>query len=827
MVAVGLVGYFSYRSGSRDVTVLIYQLQLQVSQGIHHHLDDYLQGQQRAIAISHKGIQEGLLDPNDPEQLRQFFWQQMVGFPELPALRFTSSQGSEVGYGRLMSQDTLDQVEDLIGERLPPGTIYFHEAEANTPGRNYYLVDQRGEPSRKAHSIPTDLRETSWYKELAAAPGQIWSEVFVSYTVPTLIINAGRPVYDADQNLIGVLSTTATLSDIGAFLRQFEFSPRGKAYILDASGNVIATSTDLQPFRTDQQGKPSPLAATDSDDPWLRAIASQLQFDSASPIDRTVPIDFPIQVAQEKLFVRVENYRDGYGLDWFVAIAIPESDFMATINANRRQTLLLSGVTLIIAIAFGVVTARWLSQPITALNNASQSLKVGLWPQVTSPKGIPRELATLTISFKQMLRVLQRSQAEVQHTLLQLDHQNYQLQQFLDAFPLGILVIDQQLKVQYINQQAIALTGEDLIAADIPDLETFCQIFRAYRRGTEESYPKEKCPILRALAGETSHVDDLELHQEDATIPLEMFGTPIYSLDTTIAYAMVIFQDISERLQSISSLEESEAKYRTIVETANEGIWIMDKEAKTTYANETMAGILGTTPALMLGQSVLDFCPEHVRAAAVTTINERQQGLQGNGEIQLQRQDGSLIWVLYAATPLFDNRGNYNGALAMVTDIGDRKQAELDLQSSQRFLQKIADASPTILYIYDIQERRNIYVNQEIGTILGYTPTEIQAMGNTFFAQLMHPDDLEKVPAEYERLAAATDNAIYEYEYRMRNKQGEWRWLYSRYSVFSRDAAGRVKQTIGSAQDITERKIAQFQLQQTNTELLRATQLKD
>lgn len=393
--------------------------------------------------------------------------------------------------------------------------------------------------------------------------------------------------------------------------------------------------------------------------------------------------------------------------------------------------------------------------------------------------------------------------------------------------PLGILVIDQQLKVQYINQQAIALTGEDLIAADIPDLETFCQIFRAYRRGTEESYPKEKCPILRALAGETSHVDDLELHQEDATIPLEMFGTPIYSLDTTIAYAMVIFQDISERLQSISSLEESEAKYRTIVETANEGIWIMDKEAKTTYANETMAGILGTTPALMLGQSVLDFCPEHVRAAAVTTINERQQGLQGNGEIQLQRQDGSLIWVLYAATPLFDNRGNYNGALAMVTDIGDRKQAELDLQSSQRFLQKIADASPTILYIYDIQERRNIYVNQEIGTILGYTPTEIQAMGNTFFAQLMHPDDLEKVPAEYERLAAATDNAIYEYEYRMRNKQGEWRWLYSRYSVFSRDAAGRVKQTIGSAQDITERKIAQFQLQQTNTELLRATQLKD
>ncbi len=821
IVAVGLVGYLSYRSGSRAVTVLTYQLQLQVSESIHHHLDDYLQGQQQAIAVSHQGIQDNLLDPNNPEQLRQFFWQQMVGFPKLPALRFTSSQGNEVGYGRLLSQETLDQVEDLIGERLAPGTFYFHAAQANTPGRDYYLVDKRGEPTRKALSIPIDLRETTWYQELAAAPGQIWSDVFVSYTVPSLMINAGRPVYDSQQNLIGVLSTTATLSDIGAFLQQVDFSPRGQVYILDGSGNVIATSTALQPFRTDAQGKPTPLAAVDSDDPWLRAIASQLQFDSGSLVDETGPVDFQLKVAQEKLFVRVDNYRDEYGLDWSVAIAIPESDFMATINANRRQTWLLSGAILTIAIALGALTARWLSQPITTLNSASQSLKVGRWPEIKSFKGIPQELTTLMTSFQQMVEALQHSQSEVQQTLLQLDHQNYQLEQFLEAFPLGILVLDPQLKVQYINQRAIAMTGKDFMAADIPDFEAFCQIFRAYRRGTEESYPEEKCPIVRALAGETSQVDDLELHREDGAIPLEMLGTPIYSLDTTIAYAMVIFQDISERLQSISTLEESEARYRTIVETANEGIWIMDQGAKTTYANETMATILGTTPALMLGQSVLDFCPEHIRAAATATIHERQQGLQGNGEIQLQRQDGSLIWVLYGATPLFDKQGNYNGALAMVTDISDRKQAELDLQRSQRFLQKIADASPTILYIYDLQEQRNIYVNREIGTILGYSPTEIQAMGNSFFAQLMHPDDFEKVPAEYERLAAAKDDVIYEYEYRMRNKQGEWRWLYSRYSVFSRDAAGRVKQTIGSAQDITQRKFMEVQLRESRAQYQR------
>ena len=83
------------------------------------------------------------------------------------------------------------------------------------------------------------------------------------------------------------------------------------------------------------------------------------------------------------------------------------------------------------------------------------------------------------------------------------------------------------------------------------------------------------------------------------------------------------------------------------------------------------------------------------------------------------------------------------------------------------------------------------------------------------------------MPAEYARLARAVDGEIYDCEYRMRNTQGEWRWLYSRHSVFSRDLEGQVKYTIGAAQDITERKLAEAQLQQTYEELLQVTRLKD
>jgi PAS domain S-box-containing protein len=171
--------------------------------------------------------------------------------------------------------------------------------------------------------------------------------------------------------------------------------------------------------------------------------------------------------------------------------------------------------------------------------------------------------------------------------------------------------------------------------------------------------------------------------------------------------------------------------------------------------------------------------------------------------------------------------GKVDFFVALIQDISDRKKAEIALQESQDFLQKVTDTSPNIIYIYDLQQQCNIYVNREIATILGYSPIEIQAMGANFFSTLMHPDDLQNMPAEYARLARAVDGEIYDCEYRLRNTQGEWRWLYSRHSVFSRDLEGQIKCTIGAAQDITERKLAEAQLQQTYAELLQATRRKD
>jgi PAS domain S-box-containing protein len=146
----------------------------------------------------------------------------------------------------------------------------------------------------------------------------------------------------------------------------------------------------------------------------------------------------------------------------------------------------------------------------------------------------------------------------------------------------------------------------------------------------------------------------------------------------------------------------------------------------------------------------------------------------------------------------------------------ERERAETALQDSQRFIQRIADASPNILYVYDIQEQRNIYVNHQIYKTLGYSPADVQAMGDNFFMNLMHPEDLVRVPSQYAKIASGQDDEAFEFEYRMRHASGQWRWLNSRDVVFNRDANGVVKQTIGTAEDITDRK----RLEQEKSQLI-------
>lgn len=154
---------------------------------------------------------------------------------------------------------------------------------------------------------------------------------------------------------------------------------------------------------------------------------------------------------------------------------------------------------------------------------------------------------------------------------------------------------------------------------------------------------------------------------------------------------------------SLSRLRRSEEQYRLIVETTNEGVWLVDAQAQTTYVNAQMAQLLGYSIQEMLGRSAFDYIYEEDRAEAEGLMERRRQGLSEQVEFRLRCQDGSPIWVNCNVNSLSRDNGEGFAILAMVTDVTERKRTEKRqrIQSAvTRVLSEatiLSDAVPTIL----------------------------------------------------------------------------------------------------------------------------------
>lgn len=141
--------------------------------------------------------------------------------------------------------------------------------------------------------------------------------------------------------------------------------------------------------------------------------------------------------------------------------------------------------------------------------------------------------------------------------------------------------------------------------------------------------------------------------------------------------------DITERKQSELALQRSEEKYRRIVETAQEGVWIMDEQATTTFVNARMADMLGYSEADMLGKSLLDFMDETAQQEAINNLERRRQGIGEVHDFRFRHKEGSDLWAIVSTTVMTDKTGNFLGSLKMITDITHRKQMELELQRAK------------------------------------------------------------------------------------------------------------------------------------------------
>ena len=208
-------------------------------------------------------------------------------------------------------------------------------------------------------------------------------------------------------------------------------------------------------------------------------------------------------------------------------------------------------------------------------------------------------------------------------------------------------------------------------------------------------------------------------------------------------------------------------------------------------------------------------------------------GIRSYIGVPLRTSRGKVLGLLslFDRKPLSSDRIAHAAALlrlaaTRVTAEIERQRADEALGESQHQLAAIAATMPQALYVFDIKTKQNIYANRAVAEDLGYTKEEIEEMGPAFLQQLLHPEDLKQMPELLARWDTVKDGEVLEVEYRMRAADGSWRWMIGRDAVFKRDADGSVRQIIGTASDVTNRKRAEENRRKMEARVLHAQKLE-
>jgi PAS domain S-box-containing protein len=151
-----------------------------------------------------------------------------------------------------------------------------------------------------------------------------------------------------------------------------------------------------------------------------------------------------------------------------------------------------------------------------------------------------------------------------------------------------------------------------------------------------------------------------------------------------------------------AALRQSEERYRRIVEAATEGIWILDRDDRTAFVNQRMAEMLGYSVSEMTGRPVCDFVDDQWRTTAEANLAQRHRGIADRHDFKFRRKDGRELWAFLSSTPIRDEAGRYEGALAMVADITERRHLEQEVliandETCRRIGQDLHDSLGQIL----------------------------------------------------------------------------------------------------------------------------------
>lgn len=779
VAAVGLVGYLSFRNGQQAVNDLANQLQREIGSRVSDRVQVYLEAPHLVNQINEDAARLGALDFNDLESSRSYLWKQVLRFKSIGHVGLANEKGQYLRVG---------WVNRWVGSEKPQLAAQLKPGSGDLI---YYKLDENGNPLGVAKTTPNyNVRQRPLYKAVLKNNRAAWSDVYINFGYGSLQINASAPYYDAQNNLVGVFTCQMGLDQIRRFLQTLQIGKSGQVFLMEPSGELIATSLANQPLTIGKGEAQKRLSAQESSDLVMRQSMAHLQthLKDLDSIQKATRLDF--QIDGQRQFLEVSSLRDQYGLNWLIVVVVPEADFMAQINANTRNTVLLCLGALGLAIAIGILTSRWVTRPILRVSQASNELAQGELHQQVEPSPIT-EINTLANSFNGMAGQLKESfaalqQSEAHHKAL------------LNAIP--DLMVEVSRDGIYLNVieakdgKWLAIDRKNQVGQSVNEVLP-AQIALQYQQAVEQVLQDGK-----VLTVEYESQVDNETHTFEARVAACRENS-----------ALFLIRNISDRKQAEAALKQSEATNRALIDAIPDLLLRVSRDG--TYLDNAVGAnrlkaFSGGTPSLAK-TTVQDSLPPEQAQQRMATI---EQALQtGNLQVYEHR-------LVINGQPIDEEvRVIVTGedeVLVMVRDISDRKRAEEALRIAEETYRSIFENALEGIF-QSSPKGRFINVNPAMAKIYGYDSPQEMINTITDISVQIYVDPEDQI--EFQRQLEANDQ-VKDFEYRVYQKDNEIIWIQEETRAV-RDNAGQLLYYEGMIQDITERKRREDELRRQLEEL--------
>ena len=357
VVGICLTSWLTFRSGQRAVSQVMDQLDERVAENIDKEVKEYIN---RPITISELLLVQyriGNLDISDIRKLgRQF---QEITQTDLPISNvYYGNQAGEFVYSENQGETTRLDVVDQASE--------FQ--------RVTYSVDGAGNLGPIVAREDYDHRQRIWFQEAVTKAEPLWTQVYVSKARKSLTLTRSSPIVTATGHVRGVFGIDVFLTELSEFLEQLSVGKTGQAFIIETSGNLVATSTGEDLF-TSAGNASDRLLVTDSTNEAVRVTAEQV-IDQVGDLEDAEETSFSFVWNGDKQLVHVYPLRES-GINWLIVVAVPESDFLATVYADTRRNLVIGVVVAIATAILAAAAALWIIRPIQRLTDAARAILSG------------------------------------------------------------------------------------------------------------------------------------------------------------------------------------------------------------------------------------------------------------------------------------------------------------------------------------------------------------------------------------------------------------------------------------------------------------------